>query len=233
MKIAVGSDLHVEFGSWPHLPEKETDLLIVAGDAGTATSTDNWLDKEIKPKFNGSVFLIAGNHAGYDRTPWDEINQCYRLRRSEGQLIVGATLWTDFNLYNWPIDITKRNAENGMNDYRTFATKDVRLTPDIVEAWHHEHVKWLQEVAVGADIIVTHHAPSALSINEKFKDDWRFNPCYASNLEWLVEELHPKYWIHGHMHDACEYKIGETTVICNPRGYPGQNRNWDWRYLEL
>ncbi len=29
------------------------------------------------------------------------------------------------------------------------------------------------------------------------------------------------------MHDACDYRIGETRVICNPRGYPGEWGHFD------
>ena len=28
-----------------------------------------------------------------------------------------------------------------------------------------------------------------------------------------------KYWIHGHMHSNVDYMIGDTRVVCNPRGY--------------
>jgi predicted phosphodiesterase len=32
---------------------------------------------------------------------------------------------------------------------------------------------------------------------------------------------HPcRLWIHGHTHWAFDYKIGETRVLANPRGYP-------------
>jgi hypothetical protein len=28
-------------------------------------------------------------------------------------------------------------------------------------------------------------------------------------------------WIHGHIHESCNYLVGNRTrVVCNPRGYP-------------
>jgi hypothetical protein len=27
-------------------------------------------------------------------------------------------------------------------------------------------------------------------------------------------------WIHGHMHDAKNYMIEQTNIVCNPAGYP-------------
>lgn len=31
-----------------------------------------------------------------------------------------------------------------------------------------------------------------------------------------------KLWVHGHMHNASDYVIGDTRVVCNPKGYPGE-----------
>jgi hypothetical protein len=36
----------------------------------------------------------------------------------------------------------------------------------------------------------------------------------------------PKLWIHGHTHDSFDYMVGETRVICHPKGYPKEN-NYD------
>jgi hypothetical protein len=38
---------------------------------------------------------------------------------------------------------------------------------------------------------------------------------------------HPqiKLWTHGHTHHEFEYVIGETKVVCNPRGYIGYEAN--------
>jgi hypothetical protein len=34
---------------------------------------------------------------------------------------------------------------------------------------------------------------------------------------------HPqiKLWTHGHTHHKFDYMIGETRIVCNPRGYEG------------
>ncbi|MCS3528687.1 hypothetical protein [Chryseobacterium sp. JUb7] len=33
------------------------------------------------------------------------------------------------------------------------------------------------------------------------------------------------YWIHGHIHTPCRYRIGETEIICNPHGYIDEKYN--------
>jgi Icc-related predicted phosphoesterase len=32
----------------------------------------------------------------------------------------------------------------------------------------------------------------------------------------------PALWLHGHTHGSCDYKLGDTRVVCNPMGYPGE-----------
>jgi len=46
--------------------------------------------------------------------------------------------------------------------------------------------------------------------------------AYASNLDYVIERYQPKYWIHGHLHNSSHYNIGKTQVVCNPRGYTGE-----------
>jgi hypothetical protein len=44
-------------------------------------------------------------------------------------------------------------------------------------------------------------------------------PAFASNLETLMDGDGLSLWIHGHIHDAFDYEIYGTRVVCNPRGY--------------
>ena len=71
-------------------------------------------------------------------------------------------------------------------------------------------------------VVVGHHAPSMLSVHEKYKHDYQMNGCYASDLSNIMLD-YPEIvlWTHGHMHDDSDYTIGSTRVVCNPRGYIG------------
>jgi hypothetical protein len=44
-------------------------------------------------------------------------------------------------------------------------------------------------------------------------------PAFASNLENLMGGDRAALWFHEHMHDAFDYQIYGTRVVCNPRGY--------------
>jgi len=53
----------------------------------------------------------------------------------------------------------------------------------------------------------------------------RSNATYVSHLDDFILEHQPQVWIHGHLHTSMDYKIGETRVLCNARGYESNNPN--------
>jgi hypothetical protein len=87
---------------------------------------------------------------------------------------------------------------------------------------HYGSRRWLDAVIERGDtsgaVIVTHHAPSARSLPPERSADWP-SAAYASDLEPLVEASKARLWVHGHTHWPVDYRIGETRVISNPRGY--------------
>ena len=50
------------------------------------------------------------------------------------------------------------------------------------------------------------------------------NDFFATELSYKILDMKkpPKLIVHGHTHDACDYMIGETRVVCHPRGYPNE-----------
>jgi hypothetical protein len=75
-------------------------------------------------------------------------------------------------------------------------------------------------------VIVGHHAPSKLSTKPQYEKDVILNGAYSSDLsEFMLDHPQIKLWTHGHTHHEFEYVIGETKVVCNPRGYIGYESN--------
>lgn len=74
-------------------------------------------------------------------------------------------------------------------------------------------------------VVIGHHAPSKQSTKPRYEGDVLMNGGYSSDLTSFITD-HPqiKVWTHGHTHDEFEYKVGETTVVCNPRGYVNYER---------
>lgn len=78
-------------------------------------------------------------------------------------------------------------------------------------------------------VVVTHHAPSILSIQQENKTKIS-SPCFASNLEeFILNHTNIKLWCHGYIHQASDYKIGDCRIVCNPRGYAkyGEDSNFN------
>jgi len=74
-------------------------------------------------------------------------------------------------------------------------------------------------------VVVGHHAPSKQSTKPQYQDDVLMNGGYSSDLtSFIIDHPQIKVWTHGHTHDEFEYKVGETTVVCNPRGYVNYER---------
>jgi hypothetical protein len=44
-----------------------------------------------------------------------------------------------------------------------------------------------------------------------------------SDLEDLILDESPNYWVNGHIHNHMEYEIGQTKVLANPLGYPKES----------
>jgi Icc-related predicted phosphoesterase len=88
----------------------------------------------------------------------------------------------------------------------------------------------------GSYIVVGHHCPSELSVAAQYKGDM-LNGAFRSSLDDFIEDRPQiKLWLHGHTHHNFNYWIGETRVVCNPRGYIGHESMADWfqlQYLEV
>jgi Icc-related predicted phosphoesterase len=135
---------------------------------------------------------------------------------------LGSTLWTDFGLFkNAPL--SEMQALTGMNDYKLikYGLSSSKLTPYKTRLLHETSVSFLQskisEPFGGKTVVVTHHAPSIKSIPEEYLQD-PISAAYASNLEHIMLP-NVNLWIHGHVHNSCDYMVDGVRVVCNPRGY--------------
>lgn len=209
MKFGIMSDLHMDRHDWDFAPMADT-FYICAGDVVESDyQREKWLrDKE------DYLFYINGNHDYYNGF-FDDAMSCMKTKVVDGIKIAGATLWTDLSN---PLDFILYSRY--LIDYR----KTVGITQEKMIETHLAHKKFLFESE--ADIIVSHHCPSALSIATKYRGD-PLNCCFTTDLtnDILSMKKPPKLWIHGHTHEEFDYMIGETRVVCHPRGYWGEQ---DW-----
>ena len=241
MRIHVLSDLHIEFGEFQY-PEVDADLTILAGDVHVKRNGLKWILDAIPDR---PVIYIMGNHEFYgeklprltqklkDQAKGTNVhileNDSFEF---DGFRFFGATLWTDMNLHGDTM-VGSIEAQQTMNDYKRIRhTPSYRkLRPVDTRTEHLNSVthlrKFLESGEPKKSIVVTHHAPSILSLPERRRE--RIISCaYTSNLDDLIKQQGPSLWIHGHIHRSNDYKIGDTRIISNPRAYiDSPNPNFD------
>ena len=86
-------------------------------------------------------------------------------------------------------------------------------------------------------IVVGHHTPSHQSCHPRYAHDTIMNGGYHTNYEdYIVEHPQIVLWTHGHTHEKYDYMIGDTRIICNPRGYVGHeqiSREFELKVVEI
>ena len=139
-------------------------------------------------------------------------------------VFVGGTLWTNMNKR----DPLTMHAIEGMmndfriirNDYRNYATmsaQDVAIRHDRTLGYIKVIVEQHKDKRC---VVVGHHTPSFQSMHPMYANDTLMNGGYHSDLsEFILDHPQIKLWTHGHTHHPFDYVIGETRVVCNPRGY--------------
>lgn len=86
-------------------------------------------------------------------------------------------------------------------------------------------------------IVVGHHTPSHKSCHPRYAHDEIMNGGYHNNYEeYIIDHPQIKLWTHGHTHERYDYMIGDTRIVCNPRGYVGHeqiSRTFELKVVEL
>ncbi|PZP22272.1 metallophosphoesterase [Pseudomonas kuykendallii] len=242
MRIHLLSDLHLEFE--PFLPAKvDADIVVLAGDIHVKGRGIAWA----RAHFDCPVLYVLGNHEYYAghlqrtlekmRAASDE--QVRVLERDvveiAGVRFLGATMWTDFAATgNAPL--AALSAQGSMNDFRQIRTDNYRrIRPaDLID----ESVRtkdWLTHQLAkpfaGPSVVITHHAPTLRSLQDNPHAGGHLDAAYANRWEALMGGERAALWVHGHSHVAVDYNVAGTRVVCNPRGYPGEESGFNDRLV--
>jgi predicted phosphodiesterase len=273
MKIALASDLHLEFKDIDLKNTENAEVLILSGDIMVADymhdhpSPDPYTPggmqqyghkllmsirfrdflKRVSSEFP-HVIYVAGNHEFYHgkwKGSLDDLRfQCGQLPnvhflendiKTIGDItFIGCTLWTDCNNGD---PLTLHALTDMMNDFRIIRNDEkgyTKLRPAHTLSRHVQSKQYIKNIVQGMHdekfVVVGHHAPSKLSTHERYlhKVHELMNGGYSSDLsEFMMDHPQIKLWTHGHTHDPFDYVIGETRVVCNPRGYGGHDPQAD------
>ncbi len=231
MKLHLISDLHMDAYLsrddyvMHDLDPGDCGALIVAGDLSESwyLETRAFRDFEVLCDKYPNVLYILGNHEYYGST-YEETQERFRSLDArisnlfcldnesvmiDGVSIAATTLWfrdTPMNqLY-----------ERQMSDF--WQIQEFRSW---VYNQNEKSVNFLKE-ARDIDLVITHHLPSHRSVNAQYLNE-PTNLYFLCDVSEIMLALEPKVWCHGHTHIPCDYQLGDTRVVSNPRGYPGEN----------
>lgn len=281
LKLAVCSDLHLEFGDIDLKNDEGADVLILSGDILIAQDLHDHpepdapysheINKTLGSRYIKAqlyrdffkrcslqfphVIYIAGNHEFYHgkfigslqdlRNECNKFSNVYFLeddcKKIDDVTFIGSTLWTDMNKGD---PLTLHTVGDMMNDFRIIRHDGlgyVKLRPAHAASRHRKSVDYIRTVVEGKFdekfVVVGHMAPSGLSIAPEYQNDTLMNGAYYSDLsEFILDHPQIKLWTHGHMHQPYDYMIGDTRVVCNPRGYYGhEQRSTEFKlqYLDI
>lgn len=241
MRLRVLSDLHNDCYPSPRvLAPAPADVVILAGDIDEKRRGVAWAAEH----FDCPVIYVAGNHEYYKgnlpltlekmREEAAETPNVHVLENDSrvigGVRFLGATLWTDLCLTGDPASAGWRASEE-MRDFRKIrvGTGYRRLRPADVQLKASITRNWLAaQLAIpfdGPTVVVTHFAPSARSL-EGARSGTHLDAYYACDLEALMGPA-VALWVHGHVHEAVDYRVNGTRVMSNPIGYPGETTGGD------
>lgn len=232
MLVKILSDLHLHpmKNDYTYVDHGE-HVTILAGDIAEGMRGVNWAANNIPNHIH--VLYVPGNHEYYGND-YIELNKVYKNHNHRadtnvhvllnevvevyGKYFAGSTLWTDFGLYD---NAPKAEADwrHGLNDHTWIKYGGRRIEAGDIVSLNKESLNFLRKAE--ADVLITHYAPEFSESHQ-----WKGHPLTPGFLTKVPQNIHKRFstHIHGHTHTKFDYLTPYgTRVICNPRGYYGEN----------
>lgn len=247
MRVAIASDLHLEFGQEITFDGVEADVLVLAGDVIVANALIGQSARHLSMaelyatvidnacKNFKHVVYVMGNHEFYHSTleetksiiesfmsRWDNLvfldNGAVTI---DDVTFVGSVLWSDTSS-----SVFAQFSKKLLGDFSVIRESEKKfLQLDTYQKMHESCVDFIKYSCEGnkKTVVVTHHSPSSRSVAPQFVGS-DLNCFFHSNLDdWIEYKENIVLWIHGHMHNRSDYYIGKTNIVCCPIGYPNEN----------
>jgi len=232
MKIQYMSDVHNEMNSTLIYQKTDADVVILAGDIDIGSDGLRWAMQNIQ---NKPVLYVVGNHEYYGQTIPNLVEEMKRecagtnvqilekdVEVINGVNFLGCSLWTDFN-YNNEVLRDQALCEALISDY-TYIRDGIttkKITAKRIVEIHRESLAWLEQTLANrqgqTNVVITHHAPDGRTIPSHRSHN--LTAAYVTRLESFILNYKPAAWVHGHIHEISDFKLGDCHILCNPRGY--------------
>lgn len=246
MKIYHISDLHLEFKItndyfstiFDNFKYKKDSVLILNGDIDYISKirSGESIIHKLANKFD-STYLICGNHEFYDGSdisilinPYiEEINNIRLCNNISIKIndcnLVFSSLFTNIKPYD------EFNIRRGMSDYYKINFGNDSYIPFHTNQICNSAKQFIQSEIINNknNIIFTHHLPTKLLVDEKYKTSSINSGFYVEMFDF-IEEFSEKipYWIYGHNHTNKKILINKTILDSNQFGYYNENlKNFD------
>jgi predicted phosphodiesterase len=248
MRFEYASDLHLEFERnrtfmRDMLKEPTGDVLLLAGDIGYLNDYRllydfyfDYISKNYK-----QVIIVPGNHEFYFGSDVTQYGLSYEIEIKENVKyyhnkvihindeidIIASTLWSNI-LESQTLSVT-----NMLNDFNQIYHGDRMLDVHAYNEMHIECVRFIREALKSSKakkiIILTHHAPSLMTIAPQHMDS-PINSAFSNDLDWIMkEDDRIKYWVYGHTHTNIDCQVNSTKIVCNQLGYVGSGEENKFR----
>jgi len=255
MRIQIFSDLHLDVRPIkPITIMPGVALVIVAGDTCEGASRAFHHLRRIVP-MQIPIVMVMGNHEYYRRFIPHELAlarsqasvfNIYLLENDTvvlgGVRFVGANFWTDYRAFGeFNVAAVMNACATGMNDHRLIGWQKepwLRFRPQEAALLHHQSKTYFANILAtgfeGPTVAISHTAVHWGSIHPRFRTD-PLTGAFLSDQSALIEVHQPTLWVHGHVHNSSDYRVGKsdyrvgkkTRIVCNPHGYGSENPDFD------
>lgn len=243
MKLRYFSDLHLEFIEPNKMNQfieriypKNDEICILSGDIGNPYQQNYDIFMNFISNNFLKAFVITGNHEYYNETKTIQetnnylqeyftkfenitfLNNSYEYFNNH--YFIGTTLWTKITNPEYKINDVYKIPLFNNNEYNKLHTKSIDFLENIIQNKNN-------------CIIITHHVPSNSLIDDKYKTEEMkpYNQWFYCSMDSFIQKNKDKIkcWFYGHTHTFRNSLIYNIPFMCNPRGYPNENNNFEFR----
>ena len=219
LKIQYASDLYLDHGHRTLPPGHiQGDVLVLAGNLQEKIPfRRDYLTILAQTKV--PVLFVPGDREAM-ALPSDNSLGAMRALMPEGPIILdrveiliygvrflGCTLWTDVAGIEKEESLLKRF-----------------WSLEALERHRNDRAWLLERLSLpfsGPTVVVTHFAPSTLSLPTECIDGPEDSPLFTG-LESMICAYRPSLWIHGHTPLSIDYRLWKTRIVSNPFGSLGE-----------